>query len=104
MVGGIIILLNENEEILLLKAQNKKLKDIIEYLDSKNKKYEEYLKILKVKIETIEIKNNFLPSEFKYGIDYNYITYHRITMPEIIIGHKGRQQNLIREINKVLES
>lgn len=98
-------MLSEHEEILLLRAENEKLKSIIKYLDSKNSKYIEYMKELKIKIESKVIKDpTVLIDEYKYGINYSYITHERITMPDFIIGYRGRQQDLIKGINEILES
>jgi len=99
-------MLSEREEILALKAENKKLKNIVDYLDSKNKLYVEYLEKLNTSIATVEKKTpNFMDGgyiNFIHG-DYMFTTIETLQTPPMAIGYKGRKSVLTREIEEILE-
>lgn len=85
----------EKEE--LIKKENRKLKELITYLESKNNKYVEYIKELGVKIESVQFNAN----PFNDGLTGEKITYERLSVPDFIIVYKGERDKILQEI-KVL--
>lgn len=92
-------MLNEHEQILYLEAENKKLKMIIQHLDSRNKKYLEYMEKLQVEVKKVEIKD-FDPG----SLEENFITYETIRMPEMRIGYRSLKQDMINIIQEAISN
>lgn len=96
-------MLSERNQYLALEAENEKLKLIVRYLDSKLKKYSEFMETLKINIESKEMMDDtYLSYEKSDRLGRNWITQERISMPDFVIGHKGRQSKLLREIDEIL--
>lgn len=99
-------MLNEEKNILLLKAENKKLKMIVNYLDSLNKKYQEYMKQVGIKIEETKIEDMF----FKFTGDIEKdsstnipcIVTKRISMPDMYISTRSQKEDILRLINEII--
>lgn len=91
-------MLSEREIYLDLKAENEKLKNIIKYLDSKNKTYLDFMRKLNITLTKKQLKQ----TDFDYpGEGVVNIACETISMPEMVITY-SIQQELSKMIQEVL--
>lgn len=97
--------MNSSEINILIRGYQSTIKDmqeLIEHLDSKNKKYEEYLLKLGAQINSVETPE-YDVCAYKPSEPLKFITQTEIQFPRMVIGYRGTKDYINGLIKEALE-